>query len=142
MLAPEEAIASDPIDAVCTGEGEDAIPEFCGKFASGGDFTDVPGMWFKHGGKLIKNPITRLVDLDTAGYLDFSLYEKERFYKPMQGRVFRMVPLEFSRGCSYRCAYCANHALEERFRPAGRWYRWKSMDRIFAEIREYVTNIT
>lgn len=139
ILVPDEVIANDYVDALCIGEGEDAIVEFCQKYSTQCDFTDVAGMWFKNKSQIIMNPIKSLVDLDNMAFLDFSLYEKERFYKPMQGRIFRMVPLEFSRGCPYRCKYCANHALEKIFKSVGRWYRWKNMDRIFDEIHEYVT---
>jgi len=138
ILSPDEVIANSNIDAVCSGEGEDSVVEFCRKFAEEKDYTSIPGMWFKKDGRIIKNPIERLVDLDSAPYLDFSLYEKERFYKPMQGRIFRMLPIEFSRGCPYRCSYCVNHALEHHFAASGKWFRSKSMERIFAEIREYV----
>jgi radical SAM superfamily enzyme YgiQ (UPF0313 family) len=138
ILAPDVAFENELIDAVCVGEGEDAVVEFCTKFVSGEDYTGVPGMWFRKGENAVKNPIKKLVDVNTMPFLDFSLYPKERFYKPMQGRLFKMVPIEFSRGCPYRCAYCANHALERHFKAVGRWYRWKSMDRIFAEIEEYI----
>jgi radical SAM superfamily enzyme YgiQ (UPF0313 family) len=140
ILCPQELISSAYIDAICTGEGEDSAVEFCRSFANGSDYTSTPGMWFKVKGAVKKNEPRSLVDLEKAAFLDFSLYEKGRFYKPMQGRLFRMVPLEFSRGCPYRCSYCANHAIERRFKDVGRWYRWKSMDRIFAEIESYVKN--
>lgn len=138
VLSPDEVIANGCINALCVGEGEDAVVEFCRKFAEGKDYTGVSGMWFKDGVNIKKNPISRLIDLDSAPYLDFSLYEKERFYKPMQGKIFKMVPIEFSRGCPYRCSYCVNHALEHHFSAAGKWFRSKSMDRIFDEIKEYV----
>ena len=137
-LVPDEVIANDCVDAVCIGEGEDAIAEFCQKYVAEKNFSNVPGMWFKTNGQIIKNPTSHLVDLDAMGFLDFSLYDEKRFYKPMQGRFFRMIPVEFSRGCPYRCKYCANHALEKLFKPVGNWYRWKSMDRIFSEIDHYL----
>lgn len=137
ILSPDKVIACESIDGVCIGEGEDACLEFARRFREGKDIFSIPGMWFKKDGKVIRNPIKRLVDLDHAALMDFSLFEHERFYKPMQGRMFRMVPLEFSRGCPYKCSYCANHAVERRFRSAGKWYRWKSMDRIFSEIKAY-----
>lgn len=138
VLSPNDIIANPLIDAVCVGEGEDAAVEFCRKFAIGEDFTTVPGMWFKKGDAIVKNEQNHLVDINRCAFLDLTLYEKDRFYKPMQGKIFRMAPIEFSRGCPYRCSYCANYAVERSFKGVGRWYRWKSLDRIFSEIDEYV----
>ena len=140
ILSPEETISNKCIDVVCVGEGEDVIVDFCRAYAGGGGYLDMPGMWFKINDGIRKNPIAKLVDLDNAPFLDFSLYEKERFYKPMQGKIFKMVPVEFSRGCPYRCSYCVNHALERHFVSSGRWFRSKSIDRIFKEIEEYVNS--
>jgi radical SAM superfamily enzyme YgiQ (UPF0313 family) len=139
ILSPETVIKSDLVDAVCIGEGENCIAELCRRWQAGEECRDIPGLWFKNDGAVTRNPLGPMVDLNGTPFLDFSLFPKERFYKPMQGKIFRMAPIEFSRGCPYRCSYCANHALEEAFKPAGKWYRWKSMDRIFAEIEEYVT---
>jgi len=137
IMAPETIIVNDLVDAVCIGEGEDAVPEFCRRFITGADLFDVAGFWVKTPAGICRNPIAPLVDLNCAPMLDFSLFPPERFVKPMQGRMLKMVPVEFSRGCPYRCTYCANHALEQHFAPAGKWYRWKSLDRIFVELETY-----
>ena len=91
VLAPQDVIENEYVDAVCIGEGETAIIEFCSKYASGSIFSDVPGMWFKQDSQIIKNPIKRLVGLNKAPFLDFSLYEKERFFKFVEedGLLFR-----------------------------------------------------
>jgi len=140
IMVPQEVIDNPYIDAICISEGEDAVAEFCSKYSKGEDYTYVAGMWFKTNNGVVANPTKGLVNLDTIPFLDFSLYEKERFYKPMQGKIFRMVPIEFSRGCPYHCTYCVNHALEEIHKPSGKWFRWKSMDRIFAEIDYFVNH--
>ena len=137
IMAPEAIIAHELVDAVCIGEGEEAVPEFCRRFAAGDDLTSLPGFWFKTPRGVRCNSIAPLVNLDAAPLLDFSLFPPERFIKPMQGRMLKMVPVEFSRGCPYRCTYCANHALEQHFAPSGKWYRWKSLDRIFIELKAY-----
>ncbi len=137
ILAPEDVITSDLIDAVCVGEGETSVAELCRRFFSHQEYKDIKGMWFKTEDGIRKNPLGPLTDLDSAVFPDFSVYDKDRFYKPMQGRTLKMLPIEFSRGCPYRCSYCANHALESHFKPAGRWHRWKSLDRIFSEIDQF-----
>lgn len=139
VMAPDVVITNDQIDAICIGEGEYAVVELLIKFAAGDDVTDTKGMWFKKEGKVIRNHLGSLVDLNTTPHLDFSLFPGERFFKPMQGRVFRMAPIEFSRGCPYHCTYCVNHAWEKLHRPIGKWFRWKTMDRIFEEIEHYVS---
>lgn len=137
IMAPETIITHDLIDAVCIGEGEDAVPEFCRRFIAGVDLTDLAGFWVKTPSKICRNQIAPLVDLNASPLLDFSLFPPERFIKPMQGRMLKMVPVEFSRGCPYRCTYCANHALEKHFAPSGTWFRWKNLDRIFVELKTY-----
>ena len=54
ILAPEDVIKEKLIDAVCTAEGEDSVPEFLTKFRKQKDFYGIPGMWFRKGGKIIK----------------------------------------------------------------------------------------
>jgi len=137
IMSPETIIASDLVDAVCIGEGEDVVPELCRRFVAREDLSDMAGFWVKTPAGIRRNPIASLVDLNAAPLLDFSLFPPERFIKPMQGRMLKMVPVEFSRGCPYRCTYCANHALEQHFAPSGKWYRWKSLDRIFVELETY-----
>lgn len=137
IMAPETIIASELVDAVCIGEGENTVPEFCRRFEAGTELLDAPGFWVKTPAGITRNKLAPLVDLNAVPMLDFSLFPPERFVKPMQGRMLKMVPVEFSRGCPYRCTYCANHALEQHFAPAGKWYRWKSLDRIFSELETY-----
>lgn len=137
IMAPAMIIANDLVDAVCIGEGENAVSDFCRRFIAAADLSDTAGFWVKTPAGIYRNPAPPLVDLNRAPMLDFSLFPPERFIKPMQGRMLKMVPVEFSRGCPYRCTYCANHALEQHFAPSGKWYRWKSLDRIFAELENY-----
>ena len=138
ILSPEIVLAEASIDAVCVAEGEGTVVEMCRRLARGESLRGAPGFWYKEGESVIRNPLPPLVDLDKAPFTDFSLFERERFFKPIQGRIFKMLPVEFSRGCVHRCSYCANHALEAHFKAAGRWLRWKHMDRIFAEIRRLI----
>ncbi|HCD38858.1 MAG TPA: radical SAM protein [Candidatus Omnitrophica bacterium] len=137
VLAPEEVISNDAVDMVCIGEGENALVELCEKMHQGKDYTDVPGIWFKKSPLIIRNPLRGLTDLNSLPYLDFSIYERERFYRPMQGKVYKMLPVEFSRGCPFNCTYCAAPTLKLKYKSAGMYYRKKNIERVIEEIKFY-----
>lgn len=137
VLSPEEVIRNDAVDMVCIGEGENSFVELCEKMHSKADYTGVEGVWFKEGSRVIRNPLCGLTDLDTLPYLDFSIYEKERFYRPMQGKVYKMLPVELSRGCPFSCTYCAAPALKTRYKSAGMYYRKKRIENVIEEIKFY-----
>ncbi len=139
IMDPEGVIQNENVDMVCTGEGEELICELCERMLHGKGFEDVKGLWFKKHDRIIKNKRrTNLSDLDKIPYLDFSMFEKERFYKPMAGKIYKMVPIEISRGCYYNCYYCCDQALNREFSKIGKWHRNKSIERIFDEINFYI----
>lgn len=137
VISPDEVIAEESIDMVCVGEGENAFAELCEKMASGADYSGIKGIWFKKNGKILKNAATILTDINKLPYLDFSMYEKERFYRPMQGRIYKMLPVEISRGCPFSCSYCAAATLKEIYKTSGSYYRKKKVERVIEEIEFY-----
>jgi len=137
IISPDEVISEEDVDMVCIGEGENAFRELCQKMSHGEIHTDVCGIWFKENGKVIKNKPAPLTDINKVPYLDFTIYEKERFYRPMQGKVFKMFPIEVSRGCPFSCSYCGAPALREIYRSSGTYYRKKRIERIIDEIKFY-----
>jgi len=137
VISPEEVIKEDSVDMVCTGEGEDSFVNLCEKIKSGKNYTDTRGIWFKKDGRIIKNPPEKLADINKLPFLDFTVYEKERFYRPMQGKVYRMLPVEISRGCPFACTYCAAPRLKEIYKPLGSYYRKKKIKNVINEIKFY-----
>lgn len=137
IFASEKIIKHPLVDMVCHGEGEKTIARVAERVGGGKSCRDIDNLTVKENNVIFKNKKSSLLDLDEVPYLDFSLFEKERFYKPMGGKVLKMVPVEFARGCPYICTYCASPALAEEFKCSGRWYREKSVDRIIKEIEFY-----
>lgn len=138
IFAHKTIIRHALVDMVCYGEGEEIIVEVCEKISKRESVRDVKNLAIKENGQIYYSKNANLIDLNQLPYLDFSLFEKERFYKPMGGKVLRMVPLEFSRGCPYRCTYCASPALIDNFNKYGKWYRQKDIKRIINEIEFYL----
>jgi len=137
VISPDEVMAEDAVDMVCAGEGERPFVELCGKMHRGEDYTNVAGIWVKKNGKIIRNSPDSLTDINKLPPLDFTIYEKERLYRPMQGKIYRMMPVEICRGCPFQCSYCAAPALREIYKPHGMYYRKKKIERVIEEIKFY-----
>jgi len=138
IFSPEITIKDKNVDYVCTGEGEYANLEFCKALATGKDTKHLAGIWAKDGDTIIKNPKAPLVDMDDLNMLDFSKYDPRRIFRPMSGRLYRMVPIEFSRGCPYKCTFCSAPVFEEQFKDVGTWSRAKPIHKIEEEMRYYM----
>jgi len=137
IFDPEHVMSHDVVDMNCIGEGEECIVELCKKMQLGEDYSRTGNIWIKFKGKLYKNEKTTVQNLSTLPYLDFTIFEPERIYRPMSGHLYRMVPIEFSRGCIYKCTYCSAPAFLDNFKEQGNWLRQKPMDMIFEEIKYY-----
>lgn len=94
------------IDFVLKGEGDETLAELCRRLQDGLDLTDLPGLYMNRDGKLVDNRLPKPVDLWTLPVPDYDLFEESRFYRPMQGKLWRMFPIQTIRGCPYTCAYC------------------------------------
>ena len=138
IFAPELAIKDEAVDYVCVGEGEYANIEFCKALALGKSTKSIKGVWAKDGDKIIRNPKGPLVDMSDLPMLDFHKYDSKRIYRPMSGKLWRMVPIEFSRGCAYKCTFCSAPVFEEEFKSVGTWSRSKPIDQIEKEMKYYI----
>ncbi|MCZ7401440.1 MAG: radical SAM protein [Candidatus Methanoperedens sp.] len=140
IFSPAGVLSHDEIDYICCGEGEEALPELCKHLEDGIPVENIKNIWSKKDGTIIKNGMRKLVDLDKIPYNDFSMFEEKRFFRPMQGKVFRMVPVEIDRGCPYSCQFCAAPHLRALYKKETgcNYYRMKSLDRIIDEMKYYI----
>jgi hypothetical protein len=70
-----EAINEQVLDAICLGEPDNLIPEFCKSFGSGLSNLKIPSFYFKLNGEIVKNELASLVyGLDTSPFADRSIY--------------------------------------------------------------------
>ena len=142
IFSPEDVINYDVVDMVCIGEGEECVVELCEKMRKGENYSNVGNIWFKKSDGTIKqNPKTSVQDMSNLPKLDFTIFQEKRIFRPMAGEIYRMVPVEFSRGCIYKCTYCSAPAFDATFKEQGRWLRDKSMDQIFKEIKYYINDL-
>jgi len=127
-----EVLEQGPLDAVCIGEGEESFPEFVAAWEQG-SVRPPPGFWIRlerGTGAIVRGeargPVRDLDSLPTPAYDLF--YDDPRF---------RNLPLRIflaTRGCPYRCSYCFNRTLNERYRPFGRLVRTTDPERLADDI--------
>ena len=140
-FAPQTAIAHEAIQMVCVGEGEGALVELCERMALGQDYEDVRNLWVKGpGGTIKRNPQRPLVDMDSLPIMDFEIFEENRIYRPMAGKVYRMIPCETHRGCPYTCTYCNSPSQNTLHNEngLGKFFRKKSLEKVREELAHLI----
>ena len=64
----------------------------------------------------IKNPPQKIIgDLDKISPYDYSIFDKQVFLRPYNGKVVKTVDYELSRGCIYTCGYCVETVIQKYY---------------------------
>ena len=130
-----EIIETNEVDIICRGEGDDALPELLNKLQAGEDYSDIPNLWVKKDGQVIKNPMRPLVqDLDRLPFPDRDSFLKYYAYAHSSVKHFLA-----GRGCPYDCAYCFNHKLKKMYRDeagVSQYCRLRSVENVVAEVEQ------
>lgn len=143
-FAPDLALSFPLVDMVCVGEGEHALIDLCHRLEAGKNWDTVTNLWIKRpDGTIKKNPITRPVDINDIPMIDVSVFEDARLYRPMSGRVYRMLPVETIRGCPYTCTYCNSPTQVSLYREqaSARFLRKKRIDLVHKELKFFKENL-
>ena len=139
-FAPQIVMNYDVIDMCCVGEGENTILDLADCLARGKDYYDVTNLWVrKKNGTIKKNPITKPVDINELPPItDIGLFGEKRFYRPMGGKIRRLLPVETHRGCPYTCSFCNSPSQNRLYASQGNFFRKKSMDLVKQEIENHI----
>ena len=96
------------IDGFCVGEGETPLQNLLETIQKGEDVTQVAGFYWHHDGQIRQKAIPTFVkDLDSFDFPDYSLFPNEIVVSGSSYSLSLMI----SRGCPYKCSFCANEAL-------------------------------
>jgi anaerobic magnesium-protoporphyrin IX monomethyl ester cyclase len=139
--APDKLIKQSKIDYVSRGEGEYPMLDLCIALADGKPTNNIPNIWAKDkDGKVWKNSLRPAIDINQLPVADFSIFEDEMFYTPMQGKVWRAVGFETQRGCPYTCTYCNSPSNNYTYSDenAGKFHRKKTVARLKWEMDHLV----
>ena len=140
-LEPEQCLRD--ADLVLRGEGEFALEELATRLTSGEPIQDIPNLGLMLEGTPRLNPLLPVIpDLDVLPFRDYTTHEQKYLIQgsrvregdPMFGDpVFQMMA---SRGCIFQCSYCYNSTFKKSIYPGQKWFRVRSCDSVFAEIRQ------
>lgn len=130
-----EIIEEPEVDIICRGEGDIALVDLLDRLRDGRDYSDVPNLWVKKNGAIIRNNMSPpIADLDELPFADRESSLKYYAYRHSGVRHFLA-----GRGCPYDCAYCFNHKLKsiikEETGSAG-YCRLRSVEHLIGELED------
>lgn len=135
ILLPEDVLNSQVCDFVCIGEGENSFVNLLDAIDNNKPLETVKGIWFKKNGQMIKNPPMHLTDLINLPFPDFECFDPIHFYRPFDGKRYKMLNYELSRGCPFNCSYCVNGVLKDNYRELGKFHRVKQIEQSIEELK-------
>jgi len=118
---PEEFLTpTSGVDMAVIGEGEITLANILKYYAGTMKLHDVKGIAYMHHGKLLRNPLEYIQDLDSLPYPAYDLIEIEKYFElAKEGRGSRYYDIFYepmkeitmitSRGCPYECIFCSIH---------------------------------
>jgi len=141
-------------DAVCFSEGDQAVPAFVEKLATGKEFIHTPNMAFKIANRIQVNRVLPPFDrLDSLPYYDYGFdghfildddllpMDKDVMKEMMRQYPFYLPALFFltSRGCPHQCSYCNNNRFVSMF--GKNYIRYYSPDRVIDELKKIISDL-
>lgn len=120
----------DPnIDAICVGEGDEAIVEVAKHLERGLDIDGIPNIIVSAESQLkLSNFIE---DMDSLPFMD-----REIVYSYPEMASFGIKGIWTSRGCVFPCPYCFNNRYNNLYKGKGKVIRRRSVDSIIKETKE------
>jgi len=135
-MSPEETLKNPQVDMICVGEGDVPIRDVARIVRDGTKKTDILNIWFKEGDKIIPNAQRPLPNLDELPIPDYSIFDMQKYIE-WKGGVMAVIS---TRGCPFPCTYCINRKHKEIYKGSGQFVRYKSVDKLLAEIKTLVEN--
>jgi len=146
-LVPEDIVEHDCVDIVGRGEAEEKLVELVNLFDEHGldgweKLYKIPNFWvkdkdYKNNGIVHKNTVT-LPNISKGLPPDLSIFDPRHFLRPLGGRMYNMATVVWTRGCVFRCSYCANETFYKAAKVSAKeYYRKKDARLLVRELAEF-----
>ncbi|MCU0822108.1 MAG: radical SAM protein [Spirochaetes bacterium] len=109
---------SPEVDYIILGDGETAMLYLCFCLAAGARVEHIDNLVYRDAGykNYHYNNLRQPEDINDLPCPDYSIFPEQNLYRPMMGKVWRMVGIETNRGCPFTCGYCNSAANSEYYR--------------------------
>lgn len=140
-ILPEQTLASEYVDIVCIGEGEETFAELVDAFIHKKSLANIRGIGYKNGKHLQINKQRELIDVETLLPTPWHLvkvedYVSRDFYLKNSPRTLDIG--QTSRGCPFQCGFCSSACIRQR-----KWRSMsveKSLSMIISAVRKFQLN--
>jgi anaerobic magnesium-protoporphyrin IX monomethyl ester cyclase len=144
ILSPEEVLEHPGVDGICVGEGELPLIRAVTAYDKGSPAPEIAGMVFRDQQDrptAFQSPW--LVEkLDDYPFLDYEIFESEgagglrrmHLGAMAPGGIFSL-PVIVGRGCPYKCTYCCNSALVDRYGGMKAYLRKYSIESAIVNVK-------
>lgn len=130
-LAPDSLMEGDEIDMLIVGEGEKPMLRLLDALAQGEPLDVVPGLVWRAGGAIVRSEKDTLLAAERIPPLDWSLHDERTLDEAL--RIWGVLPFMASRGCPYRCSFCAITNVQ-RLYPGERFLRFRDPVEVVDEL--------
>jgi len=125
-------------DLTVIGEAEDFITIIIEKIINKDSLSDIPGLIYKKGGKIIKNKGFLLIkDLDSSKSSEKILAKGKDYGYFFGYKIKGLSGIMTSRGCPFNCYFCTHRGVFD-----SKQVRKRSVENIVSELKELQSNGT
>jgi radical SAM superfamily enzyme YgiQ (UPF0313 family) len=109
-LYPAQCVNHPLVDFAIIGEGELSTSDLIEAIITNGDISEIDGIAYKNGDKVIINEKSRNFDFKTLPKIDYRLFGENVFKNLHKYSVGVLT----SRGCPHGCTFCINSIIKEK----------------------------
>ncbi len=110
-MVPDEVHESKLFDYVCVGEADYALLDLMNALENGEPTDNLTNMRMWDGQRPIVNKVAPFPNLDTLPRLDYNVFDMKAILRETRGWMGILT----SRGCPYKCTYCFNMEIVDRY---------------------------
>lgn len=149
VLSPTEVLAHPGVDGICVGDGELPLIRTIAAYKEGSrDMPPIHGMVFRNQNNqaaALKNHWL-LENLEEYPFIDYDIFDKEsnKGLRQMHIGVLQpagvfSLPVITGRGCPYKCTYCSNSVLIDKYGGLKAYLRQYSPASAITNVKGIVT---